>query len=413
MSYRKGFTFRTTFASYKVTHIVGNGGSGVVYAVEDDDKNAHALKVLDISKASTARLKRFKNEIHFCSRQRHKNIVLVTDHGITGADEPFYVMNLYSGTLRTLLARGIEPGRILQYFDQLLDGLEAAHLQGVNHRDVKPENVLSEESTGNLVLADFGVAHFEEEDLLTAVETRNQERLANFLYAAPEQRIRGGMVDARADIYALGLILNEMFTGSVPHGTGFRRIADVVPQFAYLDAITDSMLRQDPQQRPESIESIKRELIARGNEFVAIQKLNRLRTEVIPEIDADDPAIKEPIQIVGADYKNGHLVFTLNKTPPPNWIMAFRQPRSNHSFFLGKKPSNFVFDRNIASISLDHYDAQRLLEYAKSYVELANKQYAEDVASVLRKRLADEREHLRQRVAEEERRAKILAGLKL
>lgn len=73
------------------------------------------------------------------------------------------------------------------------------------------------------MLADFRIAHFEEEELLTAVESKQNDRLANFfLYAAPEPRVRNSAVDHRADIFALGLILNGMFTGIAPQGTGFR-----------------------------------------------------------------------------------------------------------------------------------------------------------------------------------------------
>lgn len=105
---------------------------------------------------------------------------------------PFYVMPLYQHTLRGLMDAGIERNRILPLFSLILDGVEAAHLLRVWHRDLKPENVLCDANSGSAVIADFGIAHFEEDELYTAVETRNGDRLANFQYAAPEQRIRGG-----------------------------------------------------------------------------------------------------------------------------------------------------------------------------------------------------------------------------
>jgi eukaryotic-like serine/threonine-protein kinase len=74
----------------------------------------------------------------------------------------------------------------------------------VFHRDLKPENILYDRNADRLVVADFGIAHFEEDQLLTAVETKDRERLANFKYAAPEQGIRGRPVDHRADIFAFG-----------------------------------------------------------------------------------------------------------------------------------------------------------------------------------------------------------------
>lgn len=77
------------------------------------------------------------------------------------------------------------------------------------HRDLKPENILHDPIENRLVVSDFGIAHFTAELMHTLVETKLAERLANFHYAAPEQRRPGGLVDHRADIYALGLILKR------------------------------------------------------------------------------------------------------------------------------------------------------------------------------------------------------------
>lgn len=99
-------------------------------------------------------------------------------------------MPLFDVSLRTLMREGVDPEKILPYFGQILDGIEAAHLFKVVHRDLKPENILFHKGTGTRVIADFGIAHFQEERLITAVETKDGDRLANFLYAAPEQRVR-------------------------------------------------------------------------------------------------------------------------------------------------------------------------------------------------------------------------------
>ena len=104
-----------------------------------------------------------------------------------------------------------------------------------------------------LALADFGTARFTEDELYTAVETKAQDRLANFLYAAPEQRVRGKNIDTRADIYAIGLILNEMFTHEVPQGSGYKTIASIAPEYSYLDEIVDKIIRQIPDERLNSI----------------------------------------------------------------------------------------------------------------------------------------------------------------
>jgi serine/threonine protein kinase len=169
-------------------------------------------------------------------------------------------MPFYPSTLRTLCEAGIHPDRVLDLFTQVLEGIEAAHERRVWHRDLKPENILYDPPSDTVVVADFGIADFTEDELFTAVETRDQERLANFLYSAPEQRVRGKEVNGRADIFALGLILNEMFTGRVPQGTGIRRITDVAPKYGYLDATVEAMTQQDPVRRPPDIKSVKKEL---------------------------------------------------------------------------------------------------------------------------------------------------------
>jgi serine/threonine protein kinase len=195
----------------------------------------------------------------FCKGNRHPNIIKVEDWGLTevaGQEVPFYVMPLYSKTLRHLMGDGIDSNTILALFGQILDGIEAAHEQGVWHRDLKPENLLYDPDSRRVVIADFGIAHFAEPLLQTTIETGPQERLANFQYAAPEQRTRS-KVDHRADIYALGLILNEMFTGRLLQGTGHKTIGSIAPSHARLDFAVDRMVRQSPAERPQSIAGVR------------------------------------------------------------------------------------------------------------------------------------------------------------
>jgi serine/threonine protein kinase len=412
MGYKKGDVIRTAFDTYTIERRRGSGGSGEVYEIRDSEGVPYAVKILDSERATASRLKRFKNEIHFCTKNTHPNVVQILASGITQSGATFYIMPLYSGTLRDLISNGIASPAVLPYFGQILDGVEAAHLQGVWHRDVKPENILFSEATKGLVVADFGIAHFEEEDLLTAVETRNNERLGNFLYSAPEQRNRGQRVEGKADIYALGLILNEMFSGAVPQGTGFQKVSEVSPDHGYLDELIDLMLRQDPAARP-SIEVVKRELIARGNEYISVQRLNSLKSQVIPDTEVDDPIIRGPIAIADTDFQGGHLVFKLTAAPPAKWITAFQNPGKGFQFYQGAGPANFTFRQNEASVPLGvGMSALRLAEYAKSYVRLANERYTEIIVAENQNRLRQERERHRKKIAEEELRQKVLRELK-
>ncbi len=177
------------------------------------------------------------------------------DSGDGGA--PFYVMVLYPSTLRKLIESRIEFPRIVPLFAQILRGMAVAHDSGVWHRDLKPENVLYDPDSDQLVIADFGIAHISAPLLLTLIETKRGEKLANFQYAAPEQKMRGQSVDEKADVYALGLILNEMFTRRLCLGTGYQLIASVAPKFGYLDEIVEKMIRHASNERPTAREVLE------------------------------------------------------------------------------------------------------------------------------------------------------------
>ena len=172
---------------------------------------------------------------------------------------PFYVMPVYPQTLRTLMDQETSPDLLLAIFLQILDGVEVAHAKGIWHRDLKPQNVLYDPTANRAVVTDFGIAHFAEGLLYTTIETSASDRLANFRYAAPEQQTNG-IVDQRADIYALGLILYEMFTGELLQGTSHRQIGSVHLHFGYLDSFVEKMSRQSPDDRPASIGDIKQTL---------------------------------------------------------------------------------------------------------------------------------------------------------
>lgn len=304
-------SFETPFETYQATKTIGEGGAGRVYEVVNSSDETFALKCLVPERITSERLKRFKNEIGFCQTQEHVNIIHIIDTGVITVKKtkcPFYVMKKYSGTLRTLMEK-MQPHGALPAFSQILDGVEAAHLSGVWHRDLKPENVLWESSDDNLAIADFGIAHFEEDAIYTAVETKNAARMANFRYSAPEQRLRGAEVDKRADIFSLGLILNELFTGEVPQGSGYKRIEEVDTSYSYLDDIVESMIQQSQKKRPVSISEIKKELIGRKNEFIALQRYNELKNQVVRTAEPEE---FEPITPIKFDYDNGVLTLFLS-----------------------------------------------------------------------------------------------------
>jgi serine/threonine protein kinase len=221
----------------------------------------------------------------------------------------------------------------------------------------------------------LGVAHFEEENLHTSIETKPNSRLANFEYAAPEQRRKGMRVDSKADIYALGLILNEMFTGDVLQGAGHKTIATVAPTYSYLDDLVDLMVQQSPDNRPNSIDSIKQELIGRHNDFIQRQKISQFEKIVVSSSEVDDILIADPVKIVDFDYDNTNLIFKLNHVVHTQWVNIFRDPKGYFQYIQGAHPQNFSFQGNTVSIRANEYDAPRIAETFPKFLENANREY--------------------------------------
>ncbi len=406
--------FETPFESYQALKLLGEGGAGRVYEASDSAGNTVAIKYLVPERISAEKQKRFKNEISFCQKQDHGNILQILDTGVTYIREtkcPFYVMPLYSGTLRSRMAN-IQPNSVLTFFSQILDGVEAAHLMGVWHRDIKPENVLWSDEGNQFVVADFGIAHFEEDEIYTAVETKVASRMANFQYSAPEQRTRGEQVDHRADIFSLGLILNELFTGEIPQGTGYKRISDVDQEYSYLDEMVESIIQQQQENRPNSIEEIKKELIGQKNAFVALQRLEETKNHVVKE---NEPPEFEDIYITGIDYSNGILTLALSKNVPPGWSQEFQQPRDGHSSVMGYGPENFQFgvDQVTIRVREDANFVQKIVDHAKNYVSAANRGYIEQLREKGRQKEMKQREQYEKEVAEATLRKNILSRVKI
>lgn len=178
-------------------------------------------------------------------------------------------MPLAKETLRERIKNGISPNDAEEIFINIMQGLEYAHSKGAYHRDIKPENILFLDDSNTSIIADFGIAHFCEDDMISDVKTEPSDRFANFQYAAPEQRKRGAAdkVDGRADIYAAGLILNEMFTGEIVSGNNFKKISDVSSEYAYLDDIFDKLYCQNPEDRLFPADKVISEIQKLKNSF--------------------------------------------------------------------------------------------------------------------------------------------------
>jgi serine/threonine protein kinase len=386
-------TFKTAFDTYTELEQIGEGGSGRVFKVTDASSHVYAIKTLDPKKAKGDSLKRFKNELFFCLRNKHENILQVFDYGIIHTDEgeiPFYVMCYYSKTLRQLMDGKLSGDTILHYFSQILNGVEVAHLQGIWHRDLKPENILIEPAQSRLVVADFGIAHFTEDEIYTLVGTKQIDRMANFNYASPEQKRKGDAVDKRADIFALGLILNEMYTGVVLQGHGHREIKDIAPEYSYLDEIVDKMVQQDREKRLVSIDKVKELIQIYQNEIITRQKLDALNNEVVPAGKITDVIYNSPMKIVYPNYKDGMLEIKLNHKVNPKWEQAFQSVRP-HNSTNSVSPVRFQFRDDTASIYIQPNEAEYAWKYFEQYLQTTAIVYRQNLELDLQKKEEEEK----------------------
>jgi serine/threonine-protein kinase len=208
---------------YTVQQQLGEGGMGVVYRAVDERGEPVAIKVLHATVASSPDLvARFQREADAQAMLSHPNIAALHAVGVTDDGGMFFVLELIEGhDLATELGNGpLAPVRAVAITKQLLSGLHHAHQFGMIHRDLKPENVLlAHTPTGEQAkLIDFGLvklvsAVFGEEEGRRL--TRTGVVFGTPQYMSPEQ-MRGGAIDSRSDLYAIGIMLCEMLTGRRP-----------------------------------------------------------------------------------------------------------------------------------------------------------------------------------------------------
>jgi eukaryotic-like serine/threonine-protein kinase len=203
-----------TIEHYRVLEVVGRGGMGVVYkALDVNLERTVAVKVLSAElREDPDFIERFRNEARIQAALNHPNVATLFDFFLWNGS-PVTVMEFIQGeTLQsTIERRGPIPGHLaLPIFVQALRGVSAGHRRGIVHRDLKPANLMITDE-GVVKVMDFGIAKLQSSSGLTQASTR----VGSSSYMAPEQ-ILGRPVDARTDIYALGVTLYELLCGRPP-----------------------------------------------------------------------------------------------------------------------------------------------------------------------------------------------------
>lgn len=223
---------------YQIVGRIGQGGMGVVFeARQDHPRRTVALKVLHTGMGQDGLLERFRREADFLGQLQHPGIAQVFDAGVGDvesalgiiAQQPYIAMELIKGV--SLRDWGREPGRTLrqrlEMVAQICDALEHAHQKGVVHRDLKPGNILVGDTAQPKIL-DFGIARMTNGDHAAAtLQTQTGQLLGTVPYMSPEQ-VAGDsrQIDARTDVYALGVLLYELLCDRLPYDIRHRSIAE-------------------------------------------------------------------------------------------------------------------------------------------------------------------------------------------
>jgi serine/threonine protein kinase len=209
---------------YKILRLLGKGGMGEVYLAEQlrVGRRLVALKVLNNTCATNPEMaQRFENEASSAGRINHRNVVTVYESRITDDGQMYVAMEFVEGKSLTefLNEQGALPlDKVVDITRQMCAGLAAAHKLSIIHRDIKPDNIMLAEEDGAQVvkLLDFGIARLSETDPSIG-KTRAGVIMGTPTYMSPEQAMgkTGDKIDARSDIYSLGVVIHQMITGHV------------------------------------------------------------------------------------------------------------------------------------------------------------------------------------------------------
>ncbi|MFY9611078.1 MAG: protein kinase [Blastocatellia bacterium] len=269
---------------YRLDQLIGKGGMGAVYEAMDIRlQRKVAVKILIGSLfGDSEALRRFEREAQTAARLNHPNIIAVHDYGVLATQGAYLVMDLAHGaTLGAIMKREykLDPECAAEIFDQVLDGVGAAHQAGVIHRDLKPDNILITAGEKGQPLArvlDFGLAKLarpDDADLngVTAA-TSPGTIMGTFGYMAPEQ-LTGTQADERSDLFAVGVMIVEALTGQRPFNgktyhelltamqCGTFSLPDDSPDGRRLDHVLQRCLARDRTHRYASAAEMQLELI--------------------------------------------------------------------------------------------------------------------------------------------------------
>jgi hypothetical protein len=296
-------------ASYRDDAVLGSGGFGEVWRVIRDDGEPFAKKLLDVDTPEA--IKRFQREVRILTSLDHPRIVRIVDTQLVS--QPYsYLMPIYRGSLRGELSGVIgNDSRIAKIFGSILEGMNYAHQQGVLHRDLKPENILMN-NDDDLVISDFGLGRAI--DAQTTRATFTGQGMGTLGYLSPEQADSAKDVDYRTDIFALGRMLYEMYSG---HSMLAPQDLSSLP--IGVTMIIDRCTKRDPDHRYQSVSDLRiafDAFTARRGEITANERARELVAKAITEQDLDSSELEELAELIGRYQEDVDLLHELGMQIP-------------------------------------------------------------------------------------------------
>ncbi len=317
---------------YRLNRLLGSGASGAVWAAKNEliDREV-ALKMMrpDVAEDAVA-LQRFFNEAKASGRVRSSSIVEILDLGQAEDGSPFLVFELLDGEgLDTKLQREgtLDPEFGCEVFTSVAKALGLAHSQGIIHRDLKPANIyLHRNPEGTMIakILDFGISKMFETNSTNFTLTRTGTVVGSPAYMAPEQAQGSEDLDGRADVWSLGVVMYEAFSGTLPHEAQnynalmvriltqdvdpvATRKPDLPPQIC---AVVDACLRRDRSQRSASAAVVAQQLEG------VLRELKSARYGSMGRRATDRPQLQQ-----GQPYADPNLLAAPLDRPPRKVIL--------------------------------------------------------------------------------------------
>ena len=313
----------TVVGDYVLDGVLAQGGFGLVYRARDRRGHAAAVKVLHAELCSAPNaVARFLREAEVMVRVRHPNVVELLSWGTVDDGRPFLAMELLTGTdLAKVMARSgrLAPERALAVLEAICDALAVSHAQNIIHRDIKASNVFLAETAGGgerVVLIDFGIAKLAAPDATDL--TTSRQMVGTPVTMAPEQ-ITGAGVDARTDVYGLGVLAFHLLTGRLPfedesptivqylHAHARRpKASGHAPLPAKVDDVVARAMAIDPAQRypdaPSFAAALRGALHEQSADEAALEP--RPAIAILVEVRADPDAMDEPDDALLTDLES-------------------------------------------------------------------------------------------------------------